>query len=345
MSAKVEAHRMSGPFRGALIAGALSWILPQTAMGADDIKLETVRFPAGQSQTTVKGSIKGRASVSYQIGAEADQTLSIELSPSNKATYFTLYEPGRGPGDEALASGETTTPDINRFTGRLPSSGVYTVNVFLYRAAARRNERSAYRLRIAVTPKIDTSAPVKNDFADGLQGGPDFWVVAGLRDGALRARVEPSAAGAIVARFRNGTVLRNAGCRMIEGGRWCKIALPDEPSATTGWVDGRYLRESAPPHDALVAGTPFHATGVIPCAQNEGQPTRPCRFGVVREGAGKASVTVFYHEGRRVIRFDAGVPASSDASGSVAFKKNADLFLISIGSERYEIPEAVVTGG
>lgn len=67
---------------------------------------------------------------------------------------------------------------------------------------------------------------------------------------------------------RNGDVLRNRGCQMTDGQRWCGVERPD--GSGRGWVAGRYLRESsgapsqANPSDALVPGTNYHATGQIP---------------------------------------------------------------------------------
>lgn len=322
-------------------------IAAHAAWAADDVRTVDIRFPAGKTATTLKGVIVGRASISYKVGAEGGQTMSVTLRPSNRASYFNVYEPGRGPGDQALASSEMTgpfVPTMNRFVGKLESSGVYTIDVFLYRAAARRNERSDFSLTVALAPAVNVAAPVQGDFADGLQGGPDYWRVSGLRSGALRLRREPSSGAHTIATFRNGEVLRNAGCRMSEGGHWCKVALPRN-EAVVGWIDGRYLEEGARPGDALVAGTDFHATGEIACAQVMGQPTRPCRFGVVRRGGGLASVTIFVDAGPRTIQFEADAPSGSNASAKLSFRREADLFLISIGDEHYEIPEAVITGG
>lgn len=303
-----------------------------------------VHFPSGKSSVTLKGTIKGRQSVSYRLGAEAGQDLRIALR-ANGATSFNLYEPGRGPGEQALAIGETID---NRFDGKLSVSGVYTIDVFLVRAAARRNETSRYTLEISLAPKTDTSAPVKADFADGLQGGPDFWRVTGTGKTPLALRSAPSQGAKIVMRFDDGAVLRNRGCRMAEGVRWCRVELPGDPSAA-GWMPGDRLRESAPPPgDARVAGSSFHATGHVPCALAKGQPTAPCAFGVERQGLGKAHVTVFLPVGgQRVIRFDNGVPSGSDApdGARLSFTHQGDLFLISINAERFEIPEAVINGG
>lgn len=85
------------------------------------------------------------------------------------------------------------------------------------------------------------------EIADSLSGGPDFWEVRGLgaRD-ALSLRSAPSTRAPLMMRLAQGTVLRNLGCRISGGDRWCQVERPDDP-AVRGWVNGRYLRESGGP--------------------------------------------------------------------------------------------------
>jgi hypothetical protein len=95
----------------------------------------------------------------------------------------------------------------------------------------------------------------------------------------------------------------------------------------------------------------FDATGQIPCAGAAGQPSRNCNFGVVRMGNGSALVKVMWPDGgNRVITFKAGKPTAYDASeadggAKLSHEKSADLYIIRIGDQRFEIPEAVVYGG
>jgi len=95
----------------------------------------------------------------------------------------------------------------------------------------------------------------------------------------------------------------------------------------------------------------FDATGQIPCAQAKGQPMGSCEFGVAREGGGTATVAVTRPDGRkRFIFFEKGNAVSADlsqADGNMTFRasKEADLYRIQAGDERYEIPEAVIFGG
>ena len=97
-------------------------------------------------------------------------------------------------------------------------------------------------------------------------------------------------------------------------------------------------------------GDNFQASGQIPCSMGTGAPTRECEFGVVRRGRGSAEITVFRPNGsRRIIFFQNGRATGYDQSqsGRETFRsfKEADLYVIFIGTERYEIPEALVFGG
>jgi len=95
----------------------------------------------------------------------------------------------------------------------------------------------------------------------------------------------------------------------------------------------------------------FDATGRIPCAQSKGQPMGQCDYGVARAGGGTATVSITRPDGRkRAIFFRKGVAVGADTSqaeGNKVFraKKQGDLFMIQVGDERYEIPEAVIFGG
>ncbi len=107
----------------------------------------------------------------------------------------------------------------------------------------------------------------------------------------------------------------------------------------------------APSYDAKVPGTDFNATGYIPCARYAGQPMTSCKVGVKRDRKGNGTVTVFWPDsGNRVIFFEGDAPSSYDEShadggAKMRTEKNSDLFTVTIGSQRFEIPEAVMSGG
>jgi len=207
-----------------------------------DMRTETVHFAPGASGVTIQGRITGYESVAYRIGAEAGQRMVISFAPSNLATYFNVLGPGKQPGDEALANSGMTgpnVPDLNRFDATLPASGEYTILVYMMRSAARRNEVSNYSLDVSIGGK--TGAVVQGDYADGLAGGPDYYRVR-TSGGALNLRAGPSAGAGLVMQLLNGTELRNLGCRMAEGRRWCRVATLADPGYE-GWAVGDFLVE------------------------------------------------------------------------------------------------------
>ena len=76
-----------------------------------------------------------------------------------------------------------------------------------------------------------------------------------------------------------------------------------------------------------------------------------CPMGVARAGGGYATVVITKPEGRtRAIYFRMGHPIGADTSQADGYpsfhaSKEADLNRIQIGTERFEIPDAVVLGG
>jgi hypothetical protein len=122
-------------------------------------------------------------------------------------------------------------------------------------------------------------------------------------------------------------------------------------------------REAPPPADARsspgetampdtaprVDFATFHASGELPCTIAAAEPMGPCAFGVRREGGGNAIVTVMPPDGpTRTIYFEGGEPASPGMSEADAalFEgyREGRLFVVTIGPERYEIPDIVVFG-
>jgi hypothetical protein len=113
-------------------------------------RTEELRLAPGTTGTTVSGSITGRGCIACRLAAEAGQQIGIALTSVSRSLCLNLSEPGRGPGDEALVTGEM--PDRpNLFDGTLPSSGVDTITVFLYRNAAQAGKTAAFTLDVAVT--------------------------------------------------------------------------------------------------------------------------------------------------------------------------------------------------
>ena len=184
------------------------------------------------------------------------------------------------------------------------------------------------------------------------------WEVTGAASG-LHLRAQPSTSGDILTTYQAGTILDNLGCEKAENRVWCYVQRFG--GGPVGYVVADYLKPAVGPDGSVPMGPEttslragkgqFDATGKIPCAQYVGQPTMQCDFGVARQSGGFATVVVTKPDGmKRVIFFRRGIPAGADTSqadgyGEFRYEKEGDLHLIRTGEERYEIPDAVVTGG
>jgi hypothetical protein len=189
-------------------------------------------------------------------------------------------------------------------------------------------------------------------------GGPRNWVVnKGVKASTMREAASNQAK--IIKRFKAGTVFDNLGCQTVQTKVWCDVQpLGGGPR---GFVDYQQLSPAFAPDGAVAKGPDnsalrvgegkFDATGALPCAQTKGQPMGQCKFGVARAGGGYATVLIHRSpEKTRTIFFRMGKPIGADGSEAEGFgkfkaKKQADLNMISVGDERYEIPDAVVLGG
>lgn len=104
----------------------------------------------------------------------------------------------------------------------------------------------------------------------------------------------------------------------------------------------------APASDARVAGTPYHATGQVPCSMG-GAPAASarCDFGVIRGAPGNAEVHLTPPGGfRRVLRFVGGTVSADGDAPRVQTGREDDAWLIDVNDdEHYRIPDAVISGG
>ena len=175
-----------------------------------------------------------------------------------------------------------------------------------------------------------------NIFAPGKKPGADEAMFAGDRDGSTYQGTLPANGDYLIQVY----LYRNA-ARKNETAAFTLDVSVNAGSATVDGVEG----------DANVSGTDLNATGVMPCTREAGQPMMSCAFGVIREGNGKGSVTISWPDGgSRVIFFESGKPASFDQSeadggAKMLVEQNADLFMVKIGDQRFEFPDAVINGG
>jgi hypothetical protein len=199
-------------------------------------RIERISFAPGRSGETVRDTIVGYDGIDYLVSVRAGQRLAATLTTDNPSSYLNIKP--RGSSD-ALFNGSISG---NIGDVIVPSTGDYVVEVYLMRNAARRGERADFSLKVEVTG--GNSGEQDPEFADSLSGGPDYWEVANVPAGdRLNIRSGPSSEAPIVARLKNGTALRNLGCRMTGQTRWCKVERRD--GSDGGWAAGRFLIETS----------------------------------------------------------------------------------------------------
>jgi len=229
-----------------------------------------VHFAAGTDHASYSGVIQGDHAALYTVSARKGQTMIVDFSPSTPRAYFNVTPPGNGPSIFVGADSGS------HFSGTLPVDGTYKIDVFLIRAAARRNESSNYSMTITI-PADGAShvTQVAGGYADGLSGGPDFWAVTGIASGdRLNLRSSPSTNSKIIDKLANGTVLRNRGCEKHGRTVWCMVQTT-QGAKIDGWVSSRYLRESGGPGAISTSG---HGNASMPVLRDLGNGTYSVDF-------------------------------------------------------------------
>lgn len=104
---------------------------------------------------------------------------------------------------------------------------------------------------------------------------------------------------------------------------------------------------TAPAGDAKVKGTPYHATGKVPCSMGNAAPgSLQCEFGVIRGAPGNAEVHLTPPGGfTRVLIFAGGKVSASEGARVKPGRSDNDWLIEVNDHERYRIPDAVINGG
>ena len=107
--------------------------------------------------------------------------------------------------------------------------------------------------------------------------------------------------------------------------------------------------------DAKVAGTPYHATGMVPCSiGTDPKASAQCSFGVIRSTPGHAEVhlaspgfdVTLHKDDLRVLKFADGTVTCPDPEARVSSERQGDTWSIGVNDFYfYLIPEAVISGG
>jgi hypothetical protein len=162
------------------------------ASSAAEIRQETTAFRPGASSASIRGSIKGDETVDYRLEAKGGQTMVVDFKHSNRSAYFNVLPPGSG---DALFVGSSAG---DRFDGALPSTGAYTIRVYLMRNAARRNEKADYTLSVKISgPGATATPPAESSsgsaFDRTLERDGIRFHVTGTNDGSMNTlKIVPS---------------------------------------------------------------------------------------------------------------------------------------------------------
>jgi hypothetical protein len=116
-------------------------------------RVERVQFAKEASSKAIKGRIAGDKGVVHVIGARAGQTLTVDLTTSNRSNHFNITAPD---SHEALFIGSTSGTS---YQGTLPNTGDYRIQVYLMRNAARRHEVAKYTLTVTIAGSGAATAP------------------------------------------------------------------------------------------------------------------------------------------------------------------------------------------
>lgn len=113
-------------------------------------------------------------------------------------------------------------------------------------------------------------------------------------------------------------------------------------------VTGQALAPLPASQDAQVAGTRFHATAAVPCQTPGAEAGARCNAGVIRRGRdGTATVELRGANGLvRNVLFVKGEPVASDSAQQMTSSRQGDVVTVRFSSdERYDVPDALLTGG
>jgi hypothetical protein len=142
---------------------------------------EIVQFAKDSTGATLKGKIEGKETVDYKISAKAGQAMIAELKSDKTSNYFNVLPPG---SEEAIFIGSTLG---NRFEGKLPKDGEYTIRLYLMGKAMSSGLQANYTLSL----NVDAAATA--DFDQKLElHGITFHVQSASAEGKTQILLTPT---------------------------------------------------------------------------------------------------------------------------------------------------------
>lgn len=115
------------------------------AMNENPIKINT-----GEANANLSGKLSGDQIIEYKLYAMAGQYLSLSLHSPASSIYFNITAPS---AETAMFIGSTSG---NTFSGELPSSGDYTIRIYMMRSAARQKKTARFTLNAILKDSLKT---------------------------------------------------------------------------------------------------------------------------------------------------------------------------------------------
>ncbi len=113
-------------------------------------------------------------------------------------------------------------------------------------------------------------------------------------------------------------------------------------------ISGAPLTAVPASRDALIPGTPYHASAEVPCVSGSSGKATRCKASVIRRADNSGTVVVTNPEGqKRQFLFVKGKAVASDQPEALTVQRRGDVSVLLLGEnfERYEIVDALVVGG
>lgn len=99
-------------------------LLATGAFAAQEGLTKRVRFARGRTTATFKNSVVRGTRDRYTLGARAGQKMSVRITSVERNAVFTIYTP-----DGGTLEGAGEGQDASKWSGELPSSGDYVIEV------------------------------------------------------------------------------------------------------------------------------------------------------------------------------------------------------------------------
>ena len=113
-------------------------------------------------------------------------------------------------------------------------------------------------------------------------------------------------------------------------------------------ISGAPLTPVPASRDALISGTPYHASADVPCVFGGSGKGASCKASVIRRANNSATVVVTIPGShKRQFLFVNGKAVASDQPEKLSVQRRGDVSVLLLGEnfERYEIVDALVVGG